>query len=208
MPAAIGGSSAGSSICDSASRRAARRASAAPRRLNASGLATGVRLIERLVAVGAPDEVGLEADDGIAPARGAALDRLQQEAHRLVGGELQVGGDGRLEVGDEARPHDLRRARVIALGEGGERRHRFHLTGPCSLACARACSNRSPCELLLDFVAGGAPGGLLELVLVDVRAEPLLQRQHVLAERLVGERVLEVGGDRSCAAPRSAAAPA
>ena len=49
----------------------------------------------------APDQVGIEPDDRVASAHRAALDGFEQEAHRPAGGELEEGGDRRLEVGDE-----------------------------------------------------------------------------------------------------------
>ena len=66
----------------------------------------------------APDQIGIEPDDRIAPAHRAALDRFEQEAHRPAARDLEEGRDRRLEVGDQRGPHDLRLAARIALGEG------------------------------------------------------------------------------------------
>ncbi len=73
-------------------------------------------------AARAPDDVGREADHGVAPAHGAAFDRFQQETHRPVVGQFQHGRDGRLEVGNEARRHDLRAALRVGARESLARR--------------------------------------------------------------------------------------
>ena len=77
--------------------------------LDLEGLAVRQRLAVDLgpVAEGAPDDVRSDADDGVASAHGAALHRFQETAHGLPIAQLQGGGDRRLEVGDEPRPHDL-----------------------------------------------------------------------------------------------------
>ena len=70
----------GSSMRHSASKRA-ERGRARRRGAARSASRSGPRLISAFAAGGAPDQVRVEADDGIAPAHGAALDRFQQEAH-------------------------------------------------------------------------------------------------------------------------------
>src|SRR3546814_19479325 len=62
--------------------------------------------------IGAPDEIGLTADDGIAAPRVAAFDRLQQEAVQPVMRDFQHGRDRGLEIGNETSPGHLRRALV------------------------------------------------------------------------------------------------
>ena len=76
-----------------------------------------MRLISARPADGAPDQVGLEADDRIAAAHGAAFDRFEQEAHRPAVGDLQEGRDRRLEVGDQRGPDHLRLAARVAFRE-------------------------------------------------------------------------------------------
>ena len=80
-----------------------------PRRAPA-GLVPALRLIGGLAALDLPDQVRVEADDRVAPAHGAALDRFQQEGIARIAGQLQLGGDGRFEVGDEPGRQDLRLA--------------------------------------------------------------------------------------------------
>ncbi len=64
----------------------------------------------------APDQVGLDADHGIAADLLAALDRLEQEAHRPPVGELEHGRYRSLEIGDQHRPYQHGLAeRVTAL---------------------------------------------------------------------------------------------
>src|SRR5260221_16710 len=65
----------------------------------------------------APDHVGIEADDGVAPTHRAALDRFEQEAHRPLAANLEEGRHRRFEVRDQRRPHDLGLAPRVALGE-------------------------------------------------------------------------------------------
>jgi hypothetical protein len=64
---------------------------------------------------GAPDQVGVETDDGIASAYGAALDRFQEKAHGPAGRDLEKSRHRSLQVGDQRGPHDLRLAARIAL---------------------------------------------------------------------------------------------
>ena len=70
----------------------------------------------------APDQVGLEADHRIAPARCAAFDRFQQEGVGAVAGQLHEGRDRRLEIADQRGDDDLGLAGGIAFREGLERR--------------------------------------------------------------------------------------
>ena len=71
------------------------------------------------LAEAAPDQVGLEADRGVATAHGAPLDRLEQEAVGPALGQLEHRRDRGLEVGDQRGPDDLRLAVVVAGGELG-----------------------------------------------------------------------------------------
>src|SRR5262249_3427554 len=73
----------------------------------------------------APHKVGLEPDDGIAAAHGAALDRLEQEAHGRAG-DLEEGRNRRLQVGHQGGPDHLRHAAPVTLGEGVRRRFDVH----------------------------------------------------------------------------------
>ena len=122
-PAAIGGSSCrqvDARLRQQRPQRLQGRAWLAARRRRASRLRAAVDL--GLVAEGAPDDVGVDADDGIASAHGAALHRFQQAAHGPAVAELQHGRDRRLEVGDEPRPHDLRTALPIGRSKRAARR--------------------------------------------------------------------------------------
>ena len=58
-------------------------------------------------AIRLPDDIRSEADHRITAARRAAFDGFEQEAHRPAVGDLEVSGDGRLEIGDKAGPYDL-----------------------------------------------------------------------------------------------------
>ena len=72
-----------------------------------------------LGAATAPDEIGLEADEGVAVAH-AALDGFEEERVGAPVGELEHGADGRVEIGGERRPHDLGGTTSVGLGEGVE----------------------------------------------------------------------------------------
>ena len=98
-------------------------------------------------ADGAPDQVGLEPDDRIAPAHRAAFDRFQQKAHRPAAGDLEEGRHRRFEVGDQRGPHHLRLAARIAFGERGGRRLDLHRRAQLSssvLAVDPVSTCRSP----------------------------------------------------------------
>ena len=69
------------------------------------------------VAEGAPEQIGGQPDDRIATARGTALHGFQQAAERLAITQLEHGRDRRLEIRDQACPHDLRLAGGIAARE-------------------------------------------------------------------------------------------
>ncbi len=75
---------------------------------------------------GAEDEVGIESEHRIAAAHRAALDRFKQEGVPPVSGKLQEGGDRRLQVGDEACEHELRRAFRVARLEAPKGRLYLH----------------------------------------------------------------------------------
>ena len=106
-PAAIGGRSGGSSMRDCAS------SARSDCKVGSFSTSKAALFVERLavdlgpVAEGAPDDVGSDADDRVAPAHGAALHRFQQAADGLPVAQLQGRRDRRLEVGDEPRPHHL-----------------------------------------------------------------------------------------------------
>ena len=80
----------------------------------------------------APNEIGIESDDRIAPAQRAAFHRLQQKAERPRGGDLEEGRYRGLEIRDERGPHDLWLASRVALGKC--RGLRLDLHGPGQFA--------------------------------------------------------------------------
>ncbi len=82
------------------------------------------------VAEAAPDQVGLEADEGIAPARGAAFDRFEEEAVGPPIRQLEHGRDRRLEIGDQRRPYQHRPAVGVALSEIREAGGELHRARP------------------------------------------------------------------------------
>src|SRR5262249_7002709 len=84
-----------------------------------------------LVLEAAPDHVRLEADDRIAAAYRAALDRFQQEGGGATVRPLEISPDRRLEVGDQLAPDELRLAPVIRVGEGVELRRDGHVYCCC-----------------------------------------------------------------------------
>ena len=108
-----------------------------PQRLERPRLAglERVRVLEGIfvdlgaVALGAPQNVGIEADDRITAPDGAAFDGFEEERVRPVGGELQHRRDGRLKIGDQLRGDQLGCAFRIALGEFGKRRLDLHGLG-------------------------------------------------------------------------------
>ena len=55
------------------------------------------------VAVGSPENIGIEANDGVTSANGAALHRFEQEGVGAAGAKLEHRRHGRFEVGDEPR---------------------------------------------------------------------------------------------------------
>jgi hypothetical protein len=87
-----------------------------------------------------PDDVGVEADHRIAAALRAAFDRLEQE--HIAGpadGELEIGRDRRLEIGDQGRHDHARAPGAVAAGEivvvgRAHRRHRAGLNCPSQTA--------------------------------------------------------------------------
>ena len=104
------------------------------------------RLISALPLRAAPDHVRLEADDRVAAAHRAALDRFQQEGVGPPVGQLEIGRDRRLEVGDQLGPDELRLAGVVGRGEGvevGRDRHRL-LTAAAAAGRPRRTPPRRP----------------------------------------------------------------
>jgi hypothetical protein len=91
----------------------------------------------RLVAVGAPDQVRLQADEGIAAADRAALHRFQQEAVGTAVGQLHEGRNGGLQVGDDLRVDDLAAAFVMDRPEILEGRREAHGRVPMAGYCSR-----------------------------------------------------------------------
>ena len=66
---------------------------------------------------GAPDEIGVETDDGIASAHCAALHQFQQEAHGARAGDLEKRRHRGFEIRDQRGPDDLRLAAGVSLGK-------------------------------------------------------------------------------------------
>ena len=64
----------------------------------------------RACALGAEEQIRIEAEHRIAPAHRAAFDRFQQKGVPPAAGELQEGGDRGFEVGDEPGEDELRLA--------------------------------------------------------------------------------------------------
>ena len=87
--------------------------------------------------VGAEHEVGVEPDDGIAGAHRPALDRLEKEGGRPVGGHFEIGRHGGLEVADEGCRNDLSLPTLIGFRECRGLRfdlHEWHLPRGYSVA--------------------------------------------------------------------------
>ena len=94
--------------------------------LPAVGVEAGGAVEPRRGAAAFPDEVGLHAHEGIAPAHLAAGDAFEEKAVLARLGELQHQRDRRVEVGDEPGPDHLVPARGEGRGEvfdGGEELH-------------------------------------------------------------------------------------
>ena len=192
--------------CEQGAQRGERRL-----RLGLEGVGLGDRRAVDLglVADGAPDEIGLEADDGVAPAHGAALHRFQQEAHRPPGAQLQLGGDRRLEVGDEARPHDLRRRRR----HSARRRSRAAASPPAGRAVdfvlrssvLKAVPGR---RAAIHSVSVPDPVACLNSSWLTCAPRRFCERDHVLAQHLVGKLVRELAWRWCRAAPWWARVPA
>ena len=117
MPAAIGGSVSGSSM-----RLSAISARSAASGASLQGVKPSRAVTRRAIDLGpsgdgAPDQIGIEPDDRVAPAHRAAFDRFQQKAHRPPVGDLEEGRHRRFEVGDQRGPDHLGLAPRVALGE-------------------------------------------------------------------------------------------
>ncbi len=69
------------------------------------------------IAAAAPDQIGFQADDGIAAARFPALHAFQQEGILLAFAQLEKSRDWRFQIGDKAAEQDLRPAGPIKLRE-------------------------------------------------------------------------------------------
>ena len=86
----------------------------------------------------APDQVRLEADEGVAPDGGPALDRLEEAGIAPPVAQLEEGRDRRFQVGHQGGPDHLGAARVVGLAEvlevgrraHGQRRERTLSTAP------------------------------------------------------------------------------
>src|SRR6185437_9801769 len=103
-----------------ADQRAQRVQRPALDRLEGMRIDAGAAVDLGLVPGAAPDHVRLEADDRVAAAHRTALDRFQQEGVGPAVGQLEIGGDRRLEVGDQLGPDELRLAPVVSAREGVE----------------------------------------------------------------------------------------
>src|SRR5262249_25870177 len=78
-------------------------------------------------AAAAPDEIGLERHDRVASAPRAALDRFEEERVGPIARDLQICGDRRFEIVDDAAPDHLGGARLEARAEGLKRGLDAHL---------------------------------------------------------------------------------
>ena len=142
--------------------------------VKASGFAARVAVDLGAAAVGAPDQIRLDADDRMAAAHRAAFHQLEQEAHRLAAAELEERRDRRLQVGDQRRPHHLRFAAGVTFGEDALRRLDLHS--------------------LRFYLAGrAAADDLVERGLVEADAEFAFQPRQVFAEHVVGVGILQRG---------------
>ena len=103
--------------------------------LEGVGVEAGLAVDRRSIAPGAPDRIGIEADDRIAVARVAAFNRFQQEAVGLAVGDLQHRRHRRVEIGDKTPVDDLRRAGRIGTLEFVERR-RDHSPESVAVSCS------------------------------------------------------------------------
>src|SRR5262249_12424340 len=126
----MGGSWSGSSMRLSAS--SARNASSGGswHGEKASGAVDAGRLVSARPPIRRPTRAGSsprmeEEPRTAAAARGAAVDRLEQEAHGRAG-DLEEGRNRRLQVGHQGGPDHLRHAAPITLGEGVRRRFDVH----------------------------------------------------------------------------------
>ena len=93
-----------------------------------------------LAALDLEDDVGIEPDHRVAAAGGAVLHAFEQEGVLPPFGELQIGADGRLEVGDHALEDDLGAPGVVALGEAVEALVRHRITASLWWSAASACA--------------------------------------------------------------------
>ena len=90
------------------------------------------------VAAASPDQVGIAADERVAPADGTALDRFQQEAVGAALGELQHRRDGRVQVGHQHRPENLRASVVVGTDELRKIGSNVHRTCRADQSCSSA----------------------------------------------------------------------
>ena len=116
----MGGNSDGRAMANSASSARSEASAGNGEGAKAFGSDCGRTVDLGLGAVGAPDQIGLAADDGIAAARGAPLHQLQKKAVRPLMRELQHGRDRRLQIGNQPRPGHLRHALVVTAREAGK----------------------------------------------------------------------------------------
>ena len=85
-----------------------------------------------------PDQVRVHHDHRIAPAPGAALDRLEQEGVGPAARDLEIGRNRRFQIVDQAGPDHLRAAAVVDAREMRERRLESHLAAHFAWAALRS----------------------------------------------------------------------
>ena len=127
---------------------------------NASASLSGIFVDLGAITLGAPQNVGIEADDRITAPDGAAFDGFEEERVRPVCGELQHRRDGRLKIGDQLRGDKLGCAFRIALGEFGKRRLDLHgLGNPLGVEYRGSCQIRPVASLIRPPHPGPLPVG-------------------------------------------------
>src|SRR5262249_4523627 len=124
---------------------------------------------------GAPNEIGIEPDDRIAPAHRAALDRFQQKAQRTGTRNLEESRYRRFEVGHQRGPDDLGLAARIAFGN--RRPLRLDLHG---------LLHRS-----VKAVAGTTADHLVQRALIDGHPGLAFELGDIFGEKGFGEATVE-----------------
>ena len=93
-----------------------------PRQIRCTGCCVDLRA----ALAAAPDEIGLDSDDGIATARFPALDAFEQESVVALAGQLQIGGNRCFEIGYSPRKDSLSGTAPKGVRESRKVRLDFH----------------------------------------------------------------------------------